>query len=61
MLRFFCTGEGSKKEGISRCDARSFFIPLLPRWEKGLGDEGEKLASRVLALKLTRMTDVRPV
>jgi len=33
MLRFFYTGEGSKK----------IWFPFSPRWEKGLGDEGENV------------------
>jgi len=33
LLRFFCTGEGSKR----------IRFPFSPGWEKGLGDEGENV------------------
>ncbi|TVP71215.1 MAG: hypothetical protein EA342_00550 [Leptolyngbya sp. LCM1.Bin17] len=39
-------GEGEARQG--------FPAPLLPSWEKGLGDEGKALAAKVLELMYTR-------
>jgi len=36
-------GEGSKRGARGEQENP---VPLLPRWEKGLGDEGEMLRSR---------------